>query len=323
MKKILIAFILLVFVIFSQAQAETINLGVAEFVNRTGINYTLPGQLTKIFADILASYSSNINVISSKSFQALNSHTPEEASKIAKSSGCKYIVLGALINENMTTSNIMKPGLLYSTPVATVQTQTINISVRLIEVDTGKIILSVSGTGSGSFTYKIKEYAKDAAAKEGMQKILARQEKNKESAFSAASSMAAEKISVFLTGEYPEVTSVKVISSSKQAKKKNAKPSTVIINKGTSSGVGEKTFYKIFYEGSEIFNSKGDSIGREKFNLAVAEVVSVKAHNSTANITGGSANNIRKGDKAEQITPDEAQLIIDNNDFVSKRLRNL
>ena len=322
MKKILSAFILSIFILISGAEANPIRVGVADFVNRSSEHKSiLTVEMTEIFMKILTSYSSNIEAAVSKSFQSTNSLTAESAINAGKSEGFKYIILGALMSEKVTGSTINKPGFLYSTPIATVQTHTINIALRLIEVDTGKIILSVSGGGSGSLTRNIKDQMKISGTEEGRRQTIEDFKNARKIAFSAASSMAAEKICVFLTGEYSEVTSVKAAPPARN-KKKTSTPSTITINRGTSSGVSEKTFYRIFYEGQEIYDSNGKILDKEKFNIAVAEVTSVKTNSCIANITGGIASNIRKGDKAEQITPEEAQLIIDNNDFVQKRARN-
>ncbi|MBQ7578051.1 MAG: hypothetical protein IJT21_07300 [Synergistaceae bacterium] len=320
MKKFLAAFIFSTLIIISSAEASPVRIGVADFVDKTsGKNYTVPREITEKFMNILDSYSSNINVSTSKSFQNLNSLTAESAANAGRSEGCKYVVLGAIISDKSDFMMISKPGLLYDAPVATEHIQIMNISVRLIEAETGKIVLSVSGVGRGSYTISNKEAIRLNATKEGKQKMIDDLENIRKIAFDSASSMAAEKICAFLTGEYPEVINIKAAPPARRGRKTNSAPSTVTINKGSDSGVGGKTFYKIFYEGEEIFDSGNNSLGREKFNIAVAEVTSSRTNSSVANITGGTAANIRTGDKAEQITPEEAQLIIDNKDFIKKR----
>ena len=54
--------------------------------------------------------------------------------------------------------------------------------------------------------------------------------------------------------------------------------------------------------------------------VAVAEVSEVRENSCTANITAGAMSTIRNGDKAEQITKEEAQSIAKSNDFTRTRV---
>ena len=60
-------------------------------------------------------------------------------------------------------------------------------------------------------------------------------------------------------------------------------------------------------------------MGREKFNLAVAQVSNVKPDYCTADVISGNFSNLHVGDKAELITVEEAQSILENKDFVKNR----
>ena len=64
----------------------------------------------------------------------------------------------------------------------------------------------------------------------------------------------------------------------------------------------------------------GDSLGREKFTIAIAQVKNVQTSSCTAEIKGGKFNNIKNEDKAEQITAEEANAIIAQNDFTNSRI---
>ena len=317
----------------SLVYAEQIRIGVADFVDRTNSSHSSPNsmrEVTDIFTKILASYSNNMEVTNSKSFQALNGVTTDNFANAGKSAGCQYVVLGALTKGDIDFSHSYKEsGFLVSisTIKDTIYTYTANLDVRVIEVNTGKIIFSSSGTGQSSYSKDVKEATKNAYSQKEIQKTLNEQEKIKGQALSKASSMTAEKIYTFLTGEYPEISSIKANTppakkSKRKTKKieKNASLGTVTINYGTSVGVNEKTFYKIFFEGEEVHDFSGNSLGREKFNIAIAEVNNAKTDYSIASVTGGIFENIRTGDKAEQITQEEAQAIIERNDFAKNRI---
>lgn len=327
--------IILLFIIFTvlSAGAAQIRVAAADFVNRANrpesALVSMRG-LTDIFTKILASSSSNIEVSRSKSFQALNGLRPEDFVVAGKSANCQYIILGALKQFKSDTSHTFdNTGFLMSIPVlkAAIYEYTADLDLRLIEVETGKIIFSSSGTGRAFYTQDNKEAAKNPYSQKRIQDEANKQEQVRNKALSAAASMSAEKICAFLTGEYPEVSSVQVnTGTARKSKRKSSKTEaakssgTVTINRGTLSGVHEKTLFKIFYEGEEIFDRNGKSLGREKLNIAVAEVITPHADYSTASVTGGIFTNIRIGTKAEQITPEEADLIIKSNDFVKNRL---
>ena len=317
------------------AEAALIHVGVADFIDKTNVSHNaLMREITDIFTKILAESSSNIEVIESKSFQVLNGIELKNFSPTGKSADCKYIILGELKKKDINFSHLYeKKGFLYSyqVPKGMIQTHTITLDIRVIEVATGQIIFSTSGTGQATLSENYKnanDYQKQmqkAYTKEGKQKAMDNYNKIQNEAISLASSMASEKICAFLTHEYPNVISIKTKSANakKSKSKKNRTQEdlgSININRGTLSGVKEHVFYRIFFEGDEVIDFNGNSLGREKFNVAVAEVQTSKNDYCTAQIKGGIFTNIREGDKAEQITAEEAQLIIDNNDFARNRL---
>ena len=95
---------------------------------------------------------------------------------------------------------------------------------------------------------------------------------------------------------------------------------TLKVDRGTLSGIQEGAVYRVYFDGDEVFDSNGQSLGYDKCTVAIAEVKEVRENFCTAEITAGVPNNIRTGDKAEQITEEEARSIIDNNDFTRTRL---
>ena len=319
---VLLIIFLFVFSMSSSASAGKIRVGVADFVDKTNNRFYQPQIRTDIFIETLGSSSNNLEAVGSKSFQALHGVTLENVANTE--TGCQYIVLG-----DLTSYHADMEGLSVASNAKKI-TYTISITVdtRLIETNTGKIILYASGTGNASHVYDKKEYSKLMSSKKGHDENINKQIELGNKAWHSAFSMVSEKICAFLTGEYPEVSSVtvKVHNTKKSNNKKNKKAEedislgTLNINRGTSSGVYDGTFYKIFFEGEEVFDINGNSLGREKFNVAVAEVKSAKTDYSTASVTGGIFENIREGDKAEQITKGQAQLIIRNSDFVKNRL---
>ena len=285
---------LFVLLIGSSAYAEKIRVAVAEFVDKTdSISSVLLIPFTETFMKYLAESSNNIEVVSSKSFQLYHTKADENYVSVGKSEHCEYLVLGTLLNSSNT------------------------IDVKLIKIKTGDIIFSTSGIGKASDSYSTK---KAISLKERMEDF----ENSRNAALSSAASMAAEKICAYLTGEYPRVSSLQsVTQNKKKSKNKKSKDSvlgTINIDKGTLSGIHENVFFKIFFEGEEVFDFNGSSLGHEKFNVAVAKVKKVRTDYCTAEVIGGIFTNIRNDDKAEQITEEEAMRIIADNDFSRNRL---
>lgn len=308
------------------AEAASVRVGLADFVDRTDNSYStsyLTTKINKIFKDALSNSSNNIEVVSAQnSFSNL-----DEAVISGKSTGCQYIILGALIGRDIDSSQSISGGVFFSSPKVEITTkQSIALDIRIIEVATGKIIFSTSGKGIASYSHSY-----NTNSTKDMEKFSKSQqekyEKNLEKAMLSSSSIASEKVCAFLTGEYPKVfpikdnTNIKTKKSKKKSKKgENLSLGTVKIDRGTSTGVDNDAFYKIFFEGEEVFDLNGDSLGREKFTIAIAQVKNVQTSSCTAEIKGGKFNNIKNEDKAEQITAEEANAIIAQNDFTNSRI---
>ena len=343
---VFIAFSLCASVLVTPASTEQIRAGVADFVDRAAqrveiysmTTYLPLREVTEEFIKVLNACSDKIEVTGSKSFQTLNAASLKDLADTVKSTGCQYLILGALARLDNDLSYSNKSSLLGSIPETSIYTYIAALDIKVIEVNTGKIIFSTTGTGKASFSERVKSTMKDIGSKKLVYRMADNHEKTLKQSLFKASSMTAEKICAFLTGEYPQVTEVNYAKSNKSKKKpvsqensksKSSKSNkknelvTININRGSKQGIYEKSCYRVFYEGEEIFDFAGNSLGRKKFNIAVAEVSTLKSTSCIASVIGGSPANIHKGDKAELITPEEALTIIDNNDFVKNRLSNL
>ena len=318
---VLLAYFLMPF----SASAEPIRIGLTDFVSRTDMmgydSYYLE-KVNKVFKDALSNSSSNIEVVTTKSsFSDI-----DDIVNSGQSTGCRYVILGALMKNDTDYSQSTSGGLFFSSiKIDTTTKQSIAIDVRIVDVSTGKIILSTSGTGIASYSASYNP----VSAKDTKKFTETAQEKhnaNLEKAMLSASSVAAEKVCAFLTGEYPKVSVIKGTDVKKnKGKKKSKKGETsslgsIKIDRGSSTGVIEDAFYRIFFEGEEVFDFNGNSLGHEKFNIAIAQVKSVQTNSCTADVKGGKFNNIRNEDKAEQISSEEAEAIISQNDFANSRV---
>ena len=330
---LILTILALVIYVASPSEAKKVRVAVHEFVSKTSdiLPKMLP-EITDIFSKILSSSSNNnIDVISSNSPEKLQTLNIQNALELGKNSMCQYVVLGTV----MKNSNYALKG--GDPMVGTTFGQKLIIEVRVIDVAKGEIVLSASGIGTGEYfskTFwglgisekKIKKMIEDSEAK--FKDVQRR-------SIDIAASKISEKISVALVGEYPEVFSIQSQQSQSMQTKANTKSKTtqgsakksthknilgtVRINRGSSAGIHEKVLYRIYIDGEEIFDINGTSLGHEKLNIAIAEVRDTAANFCNADVKAGYFNKIRTGDKAEQITEEEAQLIIDSNNFIRNR----
>ena len=312
MKKFFALLFLILFILSPAYAGEKVRIGVATFICRTDrARPEMMPNLTKVFRDVLSSSSENIEVV-------------DKSEKNNASTPCKYMLLGALMDFEITHTAISKK-------LTNIEAKVV-FETRLVDVERGNVLSLVSGTGFSEmkqdptmFYGKSKEKYQEAFTKN-----IRDQEKMWNESYAAASSMVSEKICAFLFGEYPEISSITPNSTtSKKSAKKNSKSKTekiiqgtVRINRGTASGVYPKTFYRIYFEGNEISDMNGNSLGHEKLNIAIAEVSKAGTDSSTAEVIAGFFENIREGDKAEQISREEAKSIIDSSDFSRIRVYN-
>ena len=241
----------------SSASAAPIRLGVADFVSRTSTadKETLR-RVTEIFTGILSS-SQNIDITESKKLGALKAVNAKSAAEARKNAGCDYVLLGAVMDGATTTD--------YSNPWSPVAEFESSLETRINEVATGAMILSAPGKGHVKFSF----------SQFNANKMMKTINDNQEKSFIIAASMAAEKICSSLAGEYPQISSFR---KSKAGKKSAGGKilGTLRINRGTSAGIQEGTFYRIYFDGEEVSDIGGESLGREKCTVAVAEVSEVR-----------------------------------------------
>lgn len=317
---------LLFFAMSSAAGAEQIRLGIADFVTRTGMmDAGQLWQITELFTKILSSSSEALEVMGSRSRQDLRAVTAEDAASAGKAAGCQYVLLGAVMKNDMSYSQTYG-GLWGTTPKTATQVQTMALDTRIIDVKTGKVVFSASGTGEGVFSYDVKEQARSGYGREAQNEAMNRYNDMLKEAASSAASMAAERICAFLTGEHPKVSSIKPNreAATKRSKKKSDKAKDAVlgsvkIDRGTSSGVKAGAIYRIYLEGEEVFDMNGVSLGRERSTIALARVKEVGTYSSMAEVVVGVFKNIRDDDKAEQISHEEALSIIERDDFARNR----
>ena len=258
-KKLAFALMLLVLMLTSRLEAaDPVKLGL--------LGFTSPRELMKeadtvtgIFSTIFSA-SQGISLL--RRTRTIDDEDIEAASTFGKSEGCKYILIGSLKRD-----------------------KDILITVRVVDVDTGKIM----------FTRNAASQPKDHTS------------------LRAESIKLADKVCEILNDGafFPLVSGVK--------------GKEIYINRGSSSGVRKGDLYRVYLEILDIKDKQGNVSGSSVMDLAIIEVNSVNRDSSTAAlIKNGADERILSSNsfslsldfcRIEAISRTEARKLVRNNDF--------
>ena len=176
--------------------------------------------------------------------------------KLGQLAGCQYILLGSVTQlRQRYLSSTKLSWFLVSNAGDTNESQeaTASLEARLIDVSTGRIVLSFAQSGSAIISDTKKPFS---TSKETHSKSMLATH-----AVEAASSRLSDKVLEIIANEYPMVININ----------KNG----IRINRGRTSGVTTGTLYKVYQDGDEIFDLNGKSLGKKSVNLALLRVVNV------------------------------------------------
>ncbi|MBR0316842.1 MAG: hypothetical protein IJQ99_08245 [Synergistaceae bacterium] len=256
-KKIVFTAFLLCFsccsVVFANSQ---VRIGVMQFLSRTDeVSESQAVAVTDMITRILHS-SPSIAVIERERLrviameQGLNVSNNDSLSKLGQISGCQYVLLGAVTQLTQRYLSSLKYSRFlsdsYFEGIDESQETTAKLEARLIDVATGRVVLSFSQGGSAIVSSKQKYSRKDLVMR----------------AIEAASSRLCDEVRKVLVNEYSTII----------AMNKN----NIRINRGRASGVNVGSLYKVYQEGEEIFDLNGKYLGKREVNLALLRVVSVQ-----------------------------------------------
>lgn len=313
-KKNLVIVILLVILFNARASYGASNnnnnnivrMGVMKFLNRAeGVTDQQAAAVGDIFARMLTN-SKSIAVIERDQLEAIASEhrlsvsglvDADSAVRIGKIAGCQYMLLGAVTNlaKKGTQTNLWLWG-------QTNQEATATIDVRVVDVETTEVILSLSETGKSSqsgSTFNFYGMTNETVDLAGMEA----------GAIAEATSKLGFKIREALTGEYPQVLT--------------AGGRDITLNVGATSGAQKGAYWRVYTDGEEIHDVDGTLLGRKMNNIAIVRIAEVQTDFSIANIPegGGKAEVVRRGDKIQPITQSDAKDLIKQKAFPKERPR--
>ena len=315
MKRVIVCMLLLC-VLCSCADAAVVDgqvrLGILTFKTKAeGISEAQAAAIGDIFTRMLTG-SKTITVVEREQIAAVDDEqkmsmegliTDDTASRLGKRIGCNYMLIGAVTGYEQSSKEtdlwLVRQVKYYAT---------VTIDARIINVDTTKVVLSLSETGTT--THKGEEVNLPHIginSKEGLREKMILQG-IAGGAINEAISHLAFKLRENLTGEYIEV--VKLGSPE------------ISIGLGERNGALNGGFYRVYAQGREIYDAEGKSLGHEIHDLAVVKITNVQDEFSNAVLAAKSAGNlalIRKGDKVSPVTQDEMQTMIKNKVFIKSR----
>lgn len=303
---VICSFILLLsFALQVEAADKKIRLGVMKFLGRAeGISDDQAAAVGDVFARMLTS-SKTITVIERDQLDAIASEhklavsgvmTDETAIQIGKIAGCQYMLLGAVTNlaKNQSSTNLWMFGTSKNTAIAT-------IDVRVVDVETSEVKLSLSETGTSSQKGTIFNFYGMTNEKLQLQGMEA-------GAIADAASRLGLKVREALTGEYAQVLE----AGSKE----------ITLSIGATGGAQVGKFFRVYVDGAEIFDADGNSLGHKMNDIAAVKIIDVQQDFSIAaaiDKTTGNISLIHKGDKIYPITPEELQHLVKRKTFPKSR----
>ena len=213
----------------------------------------------------------------------------DAAMKIGELAGCQYILLGSItqITQRYLSSSQSYQFLLdtYYGDTNESQEATATLEARVIEVATGRVVLSFSQSGSATIS-DIKKSVFSATGKHSKNELAAR-------ALEAASSRLGDEIREVLVGE-----SAIIISINKN---------NIRINRGSTSGVNVGAFYKVYQDGEELFDLNGNSLGKRVINLAIVRVKDVNSDFSSVEVLNKDEKISSKKEAKKSKTPGKSK----------------
>ena len=308
MKKLVLAVILSALIAAPSLGADTVRIGIMNFDNRAnGLSNAHVRAITDVFTRMLAN-SPSISVIEQDRLDAVARQQKMSLSgvidsrmavEVGKLAGCQYVLVGAATKFNKTSKSTG-----FSSIFAEIVTEAnITLDARLIDTKTAEVVLSVSETGRATH----KQTASSIGGMKQTQDVVGGLE---DSAIEEAVSRISQRVLEAAVGDYMQVLA--------------ADGRDIMLSIGAVSGARNGALFRVYAEGGEIHDMRGNVIGRRSKTVAIVQIVEVDNEFSVARVIkdGGNSSLIRRGDKIRAVTSDEAKSLIKNKEIVSSRPRH-
>ena len=294
---------------FSACASDIVRVGVVRFdIRANGVSRQQADAITDEFARMLAN-SRSIAVIERERLDSIGQEhrlnmsgliDSRTAVEIGRFAGLQYIITGAVTQFATSSSAQAFLGIAAEAK----EEAKVTIDMRVIDVQTGEIVLALAETGSA--THNSSSFVLGSLASSGNKDSGHIQE----AAISDAVSKLGNRLKEAVAGEYSQVLS--------------AGGRDIIISLGATSGVKAGNLYKVYAEGEEIRDMQGNVIGRRVSPVAVVRVAEVQNDFSVSHVIdkGGNPSLIRRGDKIEPISSSDAKKLAKDKAFITSRPRH-
>lgn len=329
MKFLKILLLVMIVVLISSpsfAEEEVIRVGVLRFESKAdGISQSNAESITDELTRMLTS-SYSIAIIDRENIEAIaREHRmnlaglidPRTAAQLGRAANIQYLITGAITGFEITEGTDVKDttgllGLFIDKdtarnlgPQAVEKTENaeLTLDVRVIDVNTHETVLAMAETGKATRrSTATRDIITGSSA--SINHISLR-----DSAVSDAVAKIGARIKEAVSGEYPEVLRVS--------------GENIYVGLGATSGVKVGNLYKISLEGEEITDRRGKVLGRETTLVAIVRIEDVKNDYSVARVIkrGGKSSNVRRGDRVEKTSGDEAETLIRRKAISDRRPR--
>lgn len=310
---------------FSFAE-DVIRVGILKFESKAnGISYSNAESITDELTRMLSN-SYSIAIIDRSTLEAVaREHRmnlaglidPRTAAQLGHVAGIQYLLTGAItsfgltesVEQNDTTALWNLIGgkdwakHMGSKTIAKTENAELTLDVRIIDVNTQEVVLSMAETGKATRTTTMRADNTNSGSANVQNTSL------RDEAVSDAVARIGQRIKEAVAGEYPQVLRVT--------------GGEIILSLGAKSGAKVGNLYKISFEGEDILDMRGKVIGKTTTPIAVVRVEDVKNDYSTARVIkkGGNPSNVQRGDRIEPSSSNEASDLIKRKAFPERRPR--
>jgi curli biogenesis system outer membrane secretion channel CsgG/TolA-binding protein len=232
-------------------------------------------------------------------------YDPETVAEIGRLSGIQYLVTGSVTELNKKASGGGVPIPVFGgATIGSAQTEaTAKIILRVIEVETGEVVLSLSESGRSTNSATALSIGGVRWAEGEFGGIEAR-------AIGDAALRLSHKIRERIAGDYSYVI--------------EAGAKEFMIDEGETRAVEPGLLFLVYSDGKTLTDMEGNAIGKKRIPLAVLKVTRTDFDVSYCGVADGtSASVIRRGDKIEPISGVESGKMVKDKVFPSKRPEGL
>ncbi|MDR1136972.1 MAG: CsgG/HfaB family protein, partial [Synergistaceae bacterium] len=228
-------------------------------------------------------------------------YDPETVAEIGRLAGVQYLILGSVteLNKKASGGGIPIP-ILWGGAVGSGKMEAMaKLSMRVVEVETGEVILSLSEVGRSANSSTAVSFAGVTWAEGEFGGIEAR-------AIGDAALRLSHKIRERIADDYSYVI--------------EAGDKEFMIDEGETRAVEPGMLFLVYGEGKTLLDREGNPIARKRIPLAVLKVARTDFDMSYCNAASGTKGNvIRRGDRIEPIGSEEASKMVKDKVFPAKR----